>query len=95
VNRELNLLSAVINWGIKERMIALPGNPVASVRRPVVGRGRDRRLELGEEQRLLDALGDRAGDVQGAKRSGAYRVGTPSPRLSVNAVFSAGVRTSH
>ena len=79
VNRELNLLSAVINWGIRERMIALPGNPVASVRRPAAVRARDRRLEPGEEQRLLDALGDRAGDVRGAKRAGAYRVGTRNP----------------
>ena len=79
VNRELNLLSAVINWGIRERMIALPGNPVASVRRPAAARARDRRLEPGEEKRLLEALGDRAGKVRGAKRSGGYRVGTRNP----------------
>ncbi|EQD77720.1 phage integrase family protein, partial [mine drainage metagenome] len=79
VNRELNLVSAVINWGIKERMIALPGNPVASVRRPAAGKARDRRFEPGEEQRLLEALGDRAGEVKGAKRAGAYRVGTRNP----------------
>lgn len=79
VNRELNLLSAALNWGIRERMIALPGNPVAAVRRPALGRARDRRLEPGEEARLFDALGDRAGAVKGTKRAGAYRVGTRNP----------------
>ena len=96
VNRELNLLSAVINWGIRERMIALPGNPVASVRRPAPVRARDRRLEPGEEQRLLEALGDHAGDVRGAKRSGGYRVGTrnrwlrPLVQLAVETAMRQG-----
>ena len=75
INRELNLLSAVINWARKELMVAIE-NPVAGIRRPPAGRERDRRLEAGEEARLLEALESRPGSVQGAKRSGDYRVGS-------------------
>ncbi|MHB8387596.1 MAG: site-specific integrase [Metallibacterium sp.] len=69
-------------------MIALPGNPVASVRRPAAVRARDRRLEAGEEARLLEALGDRAGTVKGAKRSGGYRVGTRNPWMRPLVLFA-------
>ena len=78
INRELNLLSAVINWARKELMVAIE-NPVAGIRRPPAGRERDRRLEAGEEARLLEALESRPGPVQGAKRSGGYRVGSRNP----------------
>jgi integrase len=77
VQRELSALGGALTWAIKDRLIALPGgNSVSAIRRPPAGKARDRRLEPGEETRLLEALGDRAGDVQGAKRAGAYRVGT-------------------
>ena len=56
VNRELNIISAVINTAVKEWGIALPNNPVALIRRPPSGQERDRRLEPGEEERLLQAL---------------------------------------
>ena len=80
VQRELSALGGALTWAIKDRLIALPaGNPVSAIRRPQTGRARDRRLEPGEEQRLLEALGDHAGTVQGAKRAGAYRVGTRNP----------------
>ncbi len=80
VQRELSALGGALTWAIKDRLIAMPaGNPVSAIRRPQTGRARDRRLEPGEERRLLDALGDRAGEVTGAKRAGAYRVGTRNP----------------
>ena len=82
VQRELSALGGALTWAIKDRLIAMPaGNPVSAIRRPQTGRARDRRLEPGEEQRLLEALGDRAGEVKGAKRAGAYRVGTRNPWL--------------
>ncbi|CAB1368374.1 site-specific integrase [Denitratisoma oestradiolicum] len=63
VNRELNILSAVFNWARKELMFAIQ-NPVSGIRRPPTGPGRDRRLEAGEEGRLLAALEDHAGDFE-------------------------------
>ncbi len=82
VNRELSALGGALTWAIKDKLIMLAGgNPVHAIRRPPPGKARDRRLEGDEEQRLLDALEDRAGDVQGGKRSGAYRVGTRNPWL--------------
>lgn len=56
VNRELNIISAVINVSIREWGIALPYNPVSLVKRPPQGRGRDRRLDPAEERRLLQEL---------------------------------------
>ena len=80
VQRELSALGGALTWAIKDRLIALPGgNSVSAIRRPPAGKARDRRLEPGEEQRLLDALEDHAGAVQGAKRAGVYRVGTRNP----------------
>jgi integrase len=78
VNRELGLLSAVLNWGRKELMVQMD-NPVAAIRRPPQGRARDRRFEGGEEKRLLQALSDHPGTVQGRRRAGRYRVGTRNP----------------
>ena len=78
VNRELSTLGGVLTWARKD--LGLPvEHAVSGIRRPPQGRARDRRLEGDEEQRLLDALEDHAGDVQGAKRSGGYRVGTRNP----------------
>ena len=75
VNRELSTLGGVLTWARKD--LGLPiEHVVSAIRRPVQGRARDRRLERGEETRLLEALGDHAGDVKGTKRAGAYRVGS-------------------
>ncbi|MDE2344450.1 MAG: site-specific integrase [Betaproteobacteria bacterium] len=75
VTRELGVLSSIISYARKDLGVEIE-NAAGLVRRPPATRSRDRRLEAGEEQRLLDALGDRAGEVKGAKRAGAYRVGT-------------------
>ncbi|EQD66717.1 shufflon-specific recombinase, partial [mine drainage metagenome] len=79
VQRELSALGGALTWAIKDRLIGLPSNPVSAVRRPPAGKARERRLEPNEEQRLLEALEDRAGAGQGVKRKGAYRVGARNP----------------
>lgn len=73
VNRELNVISSVFNWGRKELMIQVE-NPVAGIRRPPSSASRARRLEEGEEERLMVALEDHPSD--GDKK---YRVGTKNP----------------
>lgn len=55
VLRDLAMLSSIINHSRREWGIAIT-NPVALVRKPGSGRGRDRVLELEEEARLLAAL---------------------------------------
>lgn len=55
INRELNVISACINWGRKRLMIQTE-NPVAGIIRPAQGKARERRLEDGEEARLLAEL---------------------------------------
>lgn len=57
VNREFNLLSAVINHARREWNIHIE-NPVTLVKRPEVGRSRDRRLSDEEERYLFAALGE-------------------------------------
>ncbi|WP_439670752.1 Integrase [Cupriavidus necator] len=54
-NRDLNLISHVINVARKEWGIHID-NPVSMIRRPAENRGRNRRLGYGEEERLLAAL---------------------------------------
>lgn len=55
VIRELNTLGHAIDIGRKEWGIHLAQNPCRMIRRPVPPRGRNRRLQDGEEQRLLEA----------------------------------------
>lgn len=54
VRNDLNTLSAVFEWARSELSLAVE-NPVRAVKKPSPGRGRDRRLQSGEEQVLLDA----------------------------------------
>ncbi len=70
VNRELNIISAVLNWARRELMVQID-NPVAMIRRPTSAPGRNRRFEKGEEKRLMKAMEDHA--AAGEKK---YRVGT-------------------
>ncbi len=79
VNRELNIISAVMNWARRELMIEVE-NPVSAIRRPPQGQARDRRLENDEEERLLEALGDHSG--QDKREDGKkYRQGSRNPWL--------------
>lgn len=57
INRDLNLLSSLINHAVREWQIPLPGNPVSAIRRPRQGRGRERLLDADEEKRLFEAIG--------------------------------------
>lgn len=57
VNREMNILSHVINTARREWDIHID-NPLALVRRPKSNRGRERRLETGEEEKLLAEIRD-------------------------------------
>lgn len=54
VRNYLHLLSAVVNMANNDWGFELPYNPVRRVSKPKVNNARDRRLEPGEEQRLLD-----------------------------------------
>lgn len=56
VNRELTLISHVLNVASKEWDVHLPVNPVSGMRRPRESRGRTRRLSPTEEVRLLSEL---------------------------------------
>lgn len=73
VNRELNILSAVINQARKEWGIHVD-NPVALIRRPQSEKGRERRLELGEERLLLEALELSERDQNGRLTSGTRNI---------------------
>lgn len=56
VNRELNLISAVLTRARREwGWIAI--NPVADIKRPCGGRPRDRRVSDSEQAAIVDALG--------------------------------------
>ena len=54
LRREFSLLSAAINTAVIDWSISIPSNPVQFVRVPKFDDRRDRRLEDGEEERLLD-----------------------------------------
>ncbi|MGC8211357.1 site-specific integrase [Ralstonia pseudosolanacearum] len=54
-NRDLNLISHVINVARKEWGVHVD-HPISKIRRPPENRGRTRRLALGEDERLLAAL---------------------------------------
>lgn len=56
VRLELALLSHVFTTAIREWRIGLLANPVANIRKPSVGAGRDRRLSQDEQTRLFAAL---------------------------------------
>ena len=53
LKRELTILSSVLNIAIKEWGIGIPQNPVSMVSLPKIAKGRDRRLESGEEGGFL------------------------------------------
>ena len=55
VKKELSQLSRVLNAAIKDWHYDF-NNPISKIRMPIEPKGRDRRLELGEETRLLAAL---------------------------------------
>jgi integrase len=62
VARGLNTLSAILNHARKEWCYTIT-NPILDIKRPSQGQPRTRRLEVGEEARLLEALETRYGRV--------------------------------
>jgi len=65
VRLELALLSHLFTIAIKEWQLGLIQNPVASIRKPKVGTGRDRRLSRQEEARLTDAMSNYSNPMLG------------------------------
>ena len=65
VRLELALLSHLFTIAIKEWGIGLIYNPVANIRKPSPGRGRDRRLVDDEEERLLTACDQHSNPMLG------------------------------
>ena len=58
LKRELTILSSVLNIAGKEWGINLQNHPVSMISLPKIARGRERRLEAGEEEKLLSATGE-------------------------------------
>ncbi len=52
-NRDLSIISHAIRIAMSEWGFNLPGNPAANLRKPTQPKGRTRRLEEGEEGRLM------------------------------------------
>ena len=73
VNRELTLLSHVLNVARKEWGVHMDINPVSIIRRPRENPARTRRLMLGEEARLLAALEYDPRDEHGCFTAGTCR----------------------
>ncbi len=73
VNRELNVLSAVINHARREWEINIHQNPIELIRRPPHNQPRNRRLSEDEEARLMNAVEveerDEFGRFKGAKNT--------------------------
>ena len=65
VRLELALLGHLYTIAIKEWHIGLVHNPVASIRRPSQGAGRDRRLTPKEQKRLLQAVDEYSNPMLG------------------------------
>lgn len=64
VRHDLACLSRLLSWLEKERQIHLPlGNVVRRIRLPRPNRGRERRLEKGEYERLMEAAVAYGGDM--------------------------------
>ena len=80
VRRELGVLGGFLRWCYRsKRLPPHAQHPIRDVEKPKPARARKRRLEGDEEQRLIEAMQDHAGDVKGTKRSGKYRVGARNP----------------
>jgi integrase len=65
VRLELALLGHLFTVAIQEWRVGLAYNPVANIRKPSPGEGRDRRLSLGEENKLLVAVNKHSNPMLG------------------------------
>lgn len=65
IRKDLSLLSRVIKTAQKEWDIYLPrGNPVDSITTPAKGKARDRRLQPGEEEKLIKMAEKYGGNIK-------------------------------
>ncbi|WP_435626603.1 tyrosine-type recombinase/integrase [Candidatus Ferrigenium straubiae] len=71
-NRDLNLISHVINVARKEWGIHID-NPISMIRRPAENRARSRRLGIGEEEKLLAELEETTRSERGTFKEGGSR----------------------
>lgn len=65
VRLELALLGHLFTVAIQEWRIGLAYNPVANIRKPSPGEGRDRRLSTAEETKLMDAVNKHSNPMLG------------------------------
>ncbi len=65
VRLELALLGHLYSTAIKDWQMGIVNNPVQSIRKPTPDAGRDRRLEDGEEERLLKACDEHSNPFLG------------------------------
>jgi len=65
VRLELSLLSHLFTIAIKEWRVGLIYNPVSNIRKPAPAKGRDRRLGLSEEGKLLKACSQHSNPMLG------------------------------
>lgn len=72
VNRDLNLISHVINVARKEWGMHIE-NPVSMIRRPPENKSRKRRLAVGEEEKLLAELEESTRSERGTFKEGGSR----------------------
>ena len=83
VNRELNLISHIINTARKEWGIHI-SNPVELIRRPKENRGRERRLSADEDKRLMAEL-----ELTSRSEAGTYTAGgTHNPWIKPIVIFA-------
>lgn len=82
VRLELALLSHLFTVAIQEWRIGLPFNPVTNIRKPSPGRGRDRRLSVEEECRLLATVDDHSNPMLGWIVRIALETGMRSSEIS-------------
>lgn len=71
-NRDLNLISAVINVARREWSIHIE-NPIAMIRRPPENKARKRRFAVGEEEKLLTELEETTRSERGTFEEGGSR----------------------
>jgi len=83
VNRELTLISHVLNVARREWSVHFETNPVSIIRRPRENRARVRRLSPDEERRLLAELQASPRDMQGRFESGGCRNGWVRPAVAI------------
>ena len=65
VRLDLALLGHMLTTAIREWGVGLPVNPVTNIRRPAPGAGRNRRLSVEEEKKLLAAVNQHSNPMMG------------------------------